>query len=324
MSEFHEGPGPSETQELFDKPKVSARGFQRSMEANTWVMTQVKEVKGWENYYNLPRGIRPVIGVTHLTDTDPQIAAKVFAKIADVGIASLQTNQRDPVIGRAEKLAGENFFDVANTFDEKGPHMRLDAGNFLQMAHAVNEDQKTMIIASFTPHQEGYGDRIMPERPGLAAVIVANLTDRVILPVAIEFHADKEERVGMATDFVKSALMAPIKRIPKMNKITGEVTESTVHIAEPLFLDKGGIPEELVTTQYEVLQALHMFNAETRRHMTAGERARAADTLKKLRKQGEVILLAQAAELPPETRGVWQEQLSGISGSTENNTESAS
>jgi len=272
--------------------------FREAMEANVGMVTKIKDVTGWENFYNLKPGINPVIATTHLSDVDVQIGANIFSNLVDVGVASMQTNQTDALIGKLVALAGkDNFFDVFNTFEKGKANFRLDSQNFLLMAQAMNERDKTMIIASHSPHYEGYGNRVLPEVPGLAAVIVANLTDRVILPVAIEFQ--DEGRIGMSEDIVESVL----------KKVKGDTPSSSVHIAEPIILDDGGIPHELITQKDEVLQALQLFNSKSRKEMSSEDKAKGLEIFRKLQKQGEIVLMAQASELPPESRGIWQERL---------------
>jgi hypothetical protein len=273
--------------------KVTSFRFQKALEVNRALVTTPPEVKGWENFYNLPDGIRPVVATTHMTDTDVQIGASIFSPLVDVGVASLQTNQTDALIGKLVALAGkENFFNIANTFEEGKPHFQLNPENFVAMAQAVNEKDKTMVIASHSPV---YDKRQLPDTAGIAAAIVANLTDRVILPVAVEIKSD--ERVGMSDDMVTSAKkLAQGKRPP-----------SQVHIAEPIFLDE--LPAEYKTSQADVFAALGLLDGARRKNMTASEKALALKTLRRLQKQGEVVLMAQAAELPKEMRGKWDQVL---------------
>lgn len=228
-----------------------------------------------------------------------QITAFVFSKVADIAVSSIKTNQQDKFIGKLISLAGrENFYDITNQFVDKKANFRLDARNFLAMARAVNEKGKRMVIPSHSPHYIGYGNRVLPDNPGLAAVIVANLTDRVVLPVAVELHT--EGRVGMADDLLGNVI----------KKVKGKIPKSTLLIAEPMFLDEGGIPEELVTNTDDVLNALQIFNSHTRMTMSKEDRIFALETLRKLKKQGEMVMMAQAAELPQHRRGIWHERLS--------------
>lgn len=280
------------------EPSISSWRFRVAMKANVELITDSVEVKGWENYYALPKNIHPVIATTHLTDTDVQITALTFSQVADIAVSSIKTNQQDKFIGKLISLAGrENFYDIENQFVDKKANFRLDAMNFLAMARAVNEKGKTMVIPSHSPHYIGYGNRVLPDNSGIAAVIVANLTDRVILPVAVEFHT--KDRVGMAEDLLDNAI----------KKVKGKIPKSTVFIAEPIFLDAGGIPEELITTTDEVLNALQIFNSHTRMTMTEEDRILSLETLRNLKKQGEIVMMAQAAELPQERRGIWHERL---------------
>lgn len=274
--------------------------FRKAMEANVGVVTKVEEVTGWENYYKLPPGVNPVISPDHLTDVSVQVAASKFAKIADVGIASLQTNQENPVIGALESLAGKDeFYNIDNVFkDGKAEFPSINPQNFLTMARAANENHKTLIIASHSPHFEGYGSGILPRDPGIAAVIVANLTDRVVLPVVTEIAGDT--KASFSQD--------PVEGI-KSRVMSGR-SESTMHIAEPIFLDKGGVPDNIVTTKEEVLSSLRVLNSESRSQMSAVEKLQAVQTLRKLKEQAGVVLMAQAAELPEERRGVWHARLS--------------
>jgi hypothetical protein len=284
--------------EKLDVRNVSSWRFRVAMKLNVELITDSVEVKGWENYYALPENIHPVIATTHLTDTDVQITAFTFSQVADIAVSSIKTNQQDKIIGKLISLAGrENFYDIANQFVDKKANFRLDATNFLAMVRAVCKKGKTMVIPSHSPHYIGYGNRVLPDNPGLAAVIVANLTDRVVLPVAVEIHT--KGRVGMAEDLFDNVI----------KKVKGKIPKSTVFIAEPIFLDAGGIPEELITTKNEVLDALQIFNSHTRMTMTEEDRILSLETLRKLKKQGEIVMMAQSAELPKERRGIWHERL---------------
>ncbi|GIW61630.1 MAG: hypothetical protein KatS3mg089_0482 [Patescibacteria group bacterium] len=187
------------------EPTISSWRFRVAMKANVELITDSVEVKGWENYYALPENINPVIATTHLTDTDVQITALAFSQVADIAVASMKTNQQDKFIGKLISLAGrENFYDISNKFANKKANFKLDAMNFLAMARAVCEKGKTMVIPSHSPHYIGYGNRVLPDNPGLAAVIVANLTDRVVLPVAVDFQTD--DRVGMADNLLDNVI----------------------------------------------------------------------------------------------------------------------
>jgi hypothetical protein len=284
--------------EKLDVRNVSSWRFRVAMKLNVELITDSVEVKGWENYYALPENIHPVIATTHLTDTDVQITAFTFSQVADIAVSSIKTNQQDKIIGKLISLAGrENFYDIANQFVDKKANFRLDATNFLAMVRAVCKKGKTMVIPSHSPHYIGYGNRVLPDNPGLAAFIVANLTDRVVLPVAVEIHT--KGRVGMAEDLFDNVI----------KKVKGKIPKSTVFIAEPIFLDAGGIPEELITTKNEVLDALQIFNSHTRMTMTEEDRILSLETLRKLKKQGEIVMMAQSAELPKERRGIWHERL---------------
>ncbi len=236
--------------------------LKKSLEINRGLVTPPPEVKGWEYFYSLPDTLHPVIATTHMTDTDVQVGASVFANVVDVAVASMQTNQADKLIGKLVSLAGRgNFFDVANTFEEGKPSFCLDAKNFLEMARAVNERDKTMVIASHSPV---YDKRELPNTPGIAAAIVANLSDRVILPVAVYY--DTDERVGMSDDIPGSA-----KRL-----LTGKRPSSQVCIAEPIFLDE--LPEEYRTSQDDILESLGMFSSDRRKAMTKPEQIKAIET----------------------------------------------
>ena len=69
------------------------------------------------------------------------------------------------------------------------------------------------------------------------------------------------------------------------------------------------MPAEYKTSQADVFAALGLLDGARRKNMTASEKALALKTLRRLQKQGEVVLMAQAAELPKEMRGKWDQVL---------------
>lgn len=275
------------------KSAIDEKRFELSMKGNAHLVVESIRDVGWENFDNLPKDLRPVIASTHFTDTDVQGTAGEFAaRVKHVGVASFATNQRDPLLGRLIRIAGSrHFYDVDNKKVGGRDKPSFNSDNILAMWDAVKKGM-TMVVAS---HNPAFEKRVLPANSGMAVVLLAQLTDRVVVPTAFHINAPMDQRMGMSDQIGETA----------MRFVKGKKPKATLSIGEAIFLEP--IPQE------DVLLALRVLSARDRRRLSPEEKSESLDALRRikgpLRAQSEMILLAQAALLPPESRGIWNERL---------------
>lgn len=258
--------------------------FQRVLELGARFVVKNPKVEGLDNLANLAPDKRVIFASSHLSDTDPTIAAVVLSKYRKLDIASLETNQRDPFQGTAMKIMGrEKFHDISGTFDieTKMPHTSFNPQNFEQMEGVLRQGAD-LLIAAHKPSRNWQ----LPDSAGVGDVYLAHLTESPIIPVAVDIHSEKA--VGMASD-----LKGTFRRA-----LSGKRPEVTVRIGTPISFEKID-PAELA----DVGMFLSGRRAELKKDGPRYQKA--LENYNKLREQGGEVIQAIANLLPAQKRGRW-------------------
>lgn len=240
-------------------------------------------IEGLQHLSEVPPNKPLVVATTHLSDVDVTAVAAAINEYRNVGIASQTSNQTDPVMKIGIKAIGkEHFFGVKN-YKQKGPYRYVfDPNDYDIMKKAMAEEGRAMVIAA---HKPVY-DLKLPGNPGLGAVYLAQLTDAMILPVALDIQSNRP--TGNSDDALGAFKRFFLRQRPR----------SRIIIGKPFELDK--IPQEqLKTVKYALKHDL--------RHSAPNDASiegrRVVDQLKK---QGNLVMKALASLLPEQKRGPWE------------------
>lgn len=225
---------------------------------------------------------KPVIfAVSHLGDSDPTIAAAELSKYRKVDIASLGTNQTDPILSGPIGVIGKNrFHNVGNVFKGGALHTRFDSSNFDEMKTAMDAG-RDIVIAAHKPSRNWQ----LPNHGGVGDVYLAQLAGAEIVPVAVDIHSEKA--VGMSTF---RGFAGTIRRA-----LTGRRPEATIKIGKAIALEKI-FPEDLQDAGQLLIGKRDALRSNPARYL------RAEEAYSKLRQQSETILGAIAEMLPAEKR----------------------
>lgn len=172
---------------------------------------------GQENFDLVPKGRSIVVASSHLKVFDLPFVASAVPNEFQIGLPNVSVQWRflgDPAINTLMRIAGRrNFFKI----DYPGykhatpvlPPSRLNMKNFEVMAEEMKNGM-TPVISLYTPSSE---DRI-PAETGVGAMLLAQLTDALIVPASVVFDTD-DPRVGQAgvINFVRTAIKHPNVRI---------------------------------------------------------------------------------------------------------------
>lgn len=301
MAEIQNSP---ETSGVDSKGKVpnkprgneSSRRFRWAMWVDSEHVVQRPEVVGLENLEKIPKGINPVITGTHLrTDTALQIIARELDEKFDIGIAQQAGNRKNPIINTMFTIIGQDhFYDVDHTTtrtkvngkSERDDKYMLNFNNYDVMNEAMKKGKTILISAHYSPIYDG----ILPNKPGFAAIYLAHLSgQRVILPVALD----------MDTNDPDTGRGDRISNILK-NLVTGKRPKSKMTICEPIALDP------IEPSDIELMKKwITARQAQAHSDLNPEEQRKAKEAFRRMRQDGEKVMLALAAALPLERRGVW-------------------
>ena len=274
--------------------------FKCAMWLNSELVAQRPEVVGLKNLEKIPKGINPIIAGTHLrSDASLQIIARELSYKFDIGIAIQAGNRRSFPTNTLITLVGQsNFYDIENvTTVEKvdGECMKVNKypfvpDNYEDMKSAMKKGKTILVSAHYAPIYSG----VLPEKPGYAAIYLAHLSgQRVILPVTLNIYTDDED-MGRADRMSKIA----------KNLLSGKRPKSKMTICEPIILDPISPSSIKLITEGLVAKRDGEYS-----DLKPEEQERARGVFGKMRqKDGEKLMYALAAALPPERRGVWNKK----------------
>ena len=238
--------------------------------------------QGLNNLTQIPQNQPLIIASTHLSDIDVQTVAANIAPYRNVGIASQASNQRDFLIGSFLRLAGiANVFGITNEYDSKKhlSHYKFNHEDFEIMNEAIKKG-KTIVIAA---HNPTYNWKL-PEKPGKGAVYLAQLSNAMILPAALDIQSDMP--IGMADDKINS-----IKRF-----ILGKKPNARIIIGKPIKFS----PIE----QHDLKQMADYFENKIKNQFKNQDLEKIQITITKIKEQAQTIMKVLADMLPQEKRAI--------------------
>ena len=122
----------------------------------------------------------------------------------------------------------------------------------------------------------------LPDKPGLAAVILAHQAKVPLIPVVLDIESGIPVREGII-----AAAKNALKHRPK----------SKIIIGNPMIFDE--IPED------KLRQAINLYSSEKRKLMTQEQIQEAQTTLDIIKSEAGEVMQSLAFNLSPEKRGKW-------------------
>jgi len=273
--------------DIIPRKKISRIG--KSARFNSETKLNKPTIEGLENLTNIPRAEKLIIASTHLSDIDTETAIATVAPYRDVSVADQSTHLEIPVFGNIMRFLGENeLYKVSSRFGKKGnwlPAFRLNPKDYEAM-RAPLEKGRVLVIAAHQPTHEWR----LPNKPGLGAIYLAQITGATILPTAIDIHHPE------FIDF-------PIINLDILKRLLqGKRIDVRVAFGKPI---------KFTPIPYDEIRLLSKFLNHDERHvLTKDEINKSRSTLEKLKSQGAEVMRSLASMLPQEKRGVWQDNKS--------------
>lgn len=226
-----------------------------------------------ERRENLPAG-PCVIATTHLSSFDvPEVAGEIM-KGRKTGTVMHSSIYKHPLFMPFVRMMGkDNFFPISN----KNSSI-FDGKDLEPLKNALVRDGRTIVIAGHNPIR----DWKLPDKPGLAAVILAHKAKVPLVPVVLDIESLIPVREGIVS-VVKSVL----KHRPN----------SKIIIGNPMSFPE--IPEN------KLQLAIGLYSPDKRRTMTEKQVQEARETLSILKSEAGEVMKALASSLPLEKRGKW-------------------
>ncbi len=242
-------------------------------------------VEGLENLINIPKNENLVISTTHLSDIDMEVAVTTVASYRDVSVTSQSINLKNPIVGRIMRWVGKNeVYGISGKLGKKGTRSliyRFNPQDYEAMKVPV-EKGRAMIIAAHKPAYEWK----LPDKPGLGAIYLAQISRATILPAAVDVQYPK------FIDLHPNNVTGTLKRLLQRKRLDVKVT-----FGKPIRLDPIPLEELEIVAKF--------LNHDERHKMAKDEIEKAKVTLEKLRLQGSEVMRSLANMLPQNKKGSW-------------------
>ncbi len=236
-----------------------------------------------EGRERLPQG-PSVIATTHLSDIDVQEVAAEVARDRKIGIASQASNLTAAIFRPFIGIIGkENFFPLSNTLAPGGATsaFRLTSADVQRMSDGIVNEGRTMVVSAHKPVDTWQ----LPDRPGLAAVVLAHRANVPLVPVALDIESERP--VALASEIVPRIRRFFLRQRPSARMIIGEQI--------PL----SQIPKD------QLDEAINLYSVDKRRDMSQEQLAQARQALSILQQEATQMMRELAAKLPEAKRGKW-------------------
>jgi hypothetical protein len=255
--------------------------FARKMELMARATFKVNAI-GQENLAAIPPNRRVIFVTTHITNSDVPLALSVLGKDFHLVVGDASSNHdfsRNPFGYIGDTLAGkENFMPVSRRTDKnlaRGSIGVFNPEDFENMKPVFDEDKAVILPAYYMDRNK---DLELPKKGGYGAAYLAETTDAVIVPVAI--NVKSKETVNTPLSGVRAALSRP---------------EAEVAIGKPFELEKMGD-----------ISAVREIMAKRQQGKLSGEDIAAfKEASRGLRERSDVLMQHLAELLPEEKRGGW-------------------
>lgn len=243
------------------------------------------EVKGKEHLQEIPEGKKIIVAASHATDYDMPYA--YYALGNDLKLRFTRSSQLekfivDPLTAGVIRYAGEeNFLPVTyrKGSEESGRNEgQFNPDDYIKMMEATEEGD-ALLVAAHRPSNKGE----LSEYAGYADVYLAQMTDGVVVPVAINIESK-----------------TPAVTIGAKIKSIFQKSDATASIGEPLSFPK--------------IPGIEQFGDLIRKHkserLTPEEQADFHRIHMALKEQSHDVMKHIAEMMPEEKRGAWQERFS--------------
>lgn len=196
---------------------VNTPRFRRGLDGARSIFSGESTITGVENFDLIPEGRNLVIASSHEKVLDLPFAASAVPENFQIGLPNVSVQWRfsgDPAINTLMRLAGRrNFFRI----DYPGykhatpvlPPSRLNMENFNTMVDEMKNGM-TPVISLYNPSD----DSVPPSETGIGAILLAQLTDALIIPASVVLDTD-DPGIGQAgvMNFLRTAVKHPDVRI---------------------------------------------------------------------------------------------------------------
>lgn len=263
------------------RPDEKPDAFTRKIELLTKAGFSKVEARGEENLELIPPDRNVVFVTTHITDSDVPLAISVLGKKFHLAAGDASTHRKFSentfaFIGTA--LAGsKNFLSVSHRDDpQTGETGVFDPEDFRKMQNVFENGKAVVMAAYYKSQNKGLK---LPEKGGYGAAYLAELTNAVVVPVAINVRS--KENIHTAASIVKATLSRPEAEV-----VIGYPFEPQAEDLTAI----GLVAEKRKRGEYLDKDDVEAFRAASGR----------------LREQSDVFMRHLAELLPEEKRGDWK------------------
>ncbi len=258
-----------------EKKETSSR-LLLAIETNLIPLVGKVEVIGRENLTEMPPNKKVIILTSHLSDIDIPLTIKALGHDFDIAVVDQSTHhsfREDPAGKISIGLAGEkNFIPIDWKVVDGEKQSRFNADNFASMSEALDSG-KDLVFAAHNPSENGE-----LTNGGVGGVYLSQLSDAIILPVAINI---KGEGFLAGKNVSKSVINRP---------------DAEVSIGSPIKLEK----IEGIERYKEILD-----KRKNKQKLTPEEISEFKELTQKLRDQSDIVMNSIAQMLPENKRGVY-------------------
>jgi hypothetical protein len=224
----------SDSERLPEKRRTPSR-LVRSAELHTLPFIDKVHVTGREHIEEIPPDRKVIVATSHITDLDMSLVIKSLGNDLDLIVSAQSTNRsllEDTVSNIAARVAGQEHFLGIDYTQSKGAQRQgskvahFNPANFVEMSEAFDRGKAVMVAA----HNPTFDGRLS-DKGGIGAVYLAQLSNCVILPVAVNVKSEGTFKPG--------------KTILKNLTGLANKPDADVHIGKPVTLQKIEGVEEL-------------------------------------------------------------------------------
>lgn len=246
------------------------------------------DIMGMDALDVLPNGTCPVVAPSHISDIDVQLAALALAGRYSPVLGSQSTNYTCPAQPFIQIAGKEHFFPMQ--WPSPGSHEGMNPvfmpEDYKQIASSIKDGGSTLtpFVAAHSPSYDGK----LPKSPGIAAVYMAQMLDRVVVPVAVWLD-DEPGR--------PQAIMG---RWRDMLHYLGKRPQAHIEVCEPLELAQIDL-----SSIDEVLRLRKIDNS-----VLPELRVKYIEAKKMLQQQSVLVMQRIAEKLPEHKQGKWNKKQS--------------
>lgn len=242
-------------------------------------------IEGLGNLTQIPKTEKLIIATTHLSDIDIETAIAAIAPYRDVSVTSQSTHLENPISGRIMRWAAKKEIYGISSRPRKNSTWRQDFEFNPQNYEAMRtplEKGRALVIAAHQPTHEWK----LPNKPGLGAIYLAQISGATILPTAVDIqYPEFIDLPPISLDILKRLLQ-------------GKRLDVKVAFGKPIR------PTPIPSEEIKLLNKF--LNHDEKHTLTKDEISKSRSILEKLKLQGSEIMKSLASMLPQYKRGPWE------------------